>query len=196
MIVVERLIDVGERLRLHALARIHHQERALAGCQAAVDFVGKVHVAGRVDQVEDVVLAVLGAITQPDRLGFDGDAALALDIHGIEHLLAADHLPFGEAAGELDQPIRKGGLAMVDMGDDGKIADIVDGHGGHGPHVATRGRGGKCMVRRRAPRGLDLDRKPCRPNPSRRHLSAAAARYCVCGCSSSFCTRQLAVSAA
>ena len=30
-VVVDRLVDVGERLRLHALAGVHHQHRALAG---------------------------------------------------------------------------------------------------------------------------------------------------------------------
>ena len=61
VVVVERLVDVGERLRLDALAGVDHQERALAGGERAVDLVGEVDVAGRVDQVEDVVLAVLGA---------------------------------------------------------------------------------------------------------------------------------------
>ena len=49
-------------------------------------------MAGRVDQVEDVILAVAGAVFEPHRLRLDGDAALALDVHGIEHLLAPDHL--------------------------------------------------------------------------------------------------------
>ena len=89
VIVVERLVDVGERLRLDALARVDHQERALAGGEAAVDLVGEVDMAGRVDQVEDVVLAVARAVVEPHGLRLDGDAALALDVHGIEHLI--DH---------------------------------------------------------------------------------------------------------
>ncbi len=84
---VERVIDVGERLRLDALARIHHQQRAFAGRERARNFVGEVDMAGRVDQIEDVGLAVLGRVGQPHRLRLDRDAALALDIHGIEHLL-------------------------------------------------------------------------------------------------------------
>ncbi len=96
-IVVERLIDVGERLRLDALAGVDHQQRALAGRQRPRDFVGEVDMAGRVHQVEDVILAVLGAVVQPHRLRLDGDAALALDIHGIEHLLLARHFAIGQA---------------------------------------------------------------------------------------------------
>ena len=86
---VERLIDVGERLRLDALAGVDHQQRAFAGRQRARDLVGEVDMAGRVHQVEDVGLAVLGLVVQPHGLRLDGDAALALDIHRIEHLLLA-----------------------------------------------------------------------------------------------------------
>ena len=83
VVVVDRLVDVGERLRLDALAGVDHQERALAGGERAVDLVGEVDVAGRVDQVEDVVLAVARAVVEPHGLRLDGDAALALDIHRI-----------------------------------------------------------------------------------------------------------------
>ena len=86
------------------------------------DFVGEVDVAGGVDEVEDIGLAVLRLVGQPDGLGLDGDAALALDIHRIEHLLL--HLAQFEPAGGLDQAIGQGGFAMVDMGDDGEIADV------------------------------------------------------------------------
>jgi hypothetical protein len=34
------------------------------------------------------------------------------------------HVPEADGAGELDQPVGQGGLAMVDMGDDGEIADF------------------------------------------------------------------------
>ena len=84
---MQRQIGVGERLRLHALRRIHHQQRAFARLQAARDFVGEIDVAGRVDQVELIDLAVLGLVIQAHGVGFDGDAALALQVHGVEHLL-------------------------------------------------------------------------------------------------------------
>ncbi len=55
-IIVERLIDVRERLGFDALRGVHHQKRAFARGEAAADFVGEIDVAGRVDQVEDVGL--------------------------------------------------------------------------------------------------------------------------------------------
>ena len=81
VVVVDRLVDVGERLRLDALAGVDHQQRALAGGEAAVDLIGEIDMAGRVDQVEHVVLAVARPVIEPHGLRLDGDAALALDIH-------------------------------------------------------------------------------------------------------------------
>ena len=122
MIVVERLVDVGERLGLDALRGVDDEERALAGGKRAVHLIGEIDMAGRVDEVELVGLAVLGLVGEAHGLRLDGDAALALDIHGIEHLLL--HLAEIEAAGQLDQPVGQRRLSMVDMGDDGEIADV------------------------------------------------------------------------
>ena len=84
-------VGVGERLRLDALARVDDQERPLAGGERSRDLVGEVHVAGGVDEVEHVVLAVLRLVVEPDRVLLDRDAALALEVHGVEELLG--HLP-------------------------------------------------------------------------------------------------------
>ena len=123
VIVVERLVDVGERLRLHALAGIHHQQGAFARGEAAAHLIGEVHMAGRVHQVQLIQLAVLGAIIQADGLRLDGDPALLLDLHIIENLRLAGHFALGHAAARLDKPVGERRFAVVDMGDDGKIAD-------------------------------------------------------------------------
>ena len=52
MVMLDRLIDVGERLRLDALRGIDHQQRALARGEAAAHFIGEVDMARRVHQVE------------------------------------------------------------------------------------------------------------------------------------------------
>ena len=54
----EREVDVGERLGLDALGGVDDEDGALAGLQAAADLVAEVDVAGRVDEVEAVGLAV------------------------------------------------------------------------------------------------------------------------------------------
>ena len=122
MVVVERLIDIGESLRLDALARIDHQQRAFAGGEAPVDLIGEIDMPRRVDQVQLVGHAVAGAVIEPHGLRLDGDAALPLDIHRIEHLLL--HLPRAQAAAKLDQPVGERRFAVIDMGDDGEVADM------------------------------------------------------------------------
>ena len=57
-IVLVGQVDVGERLRLDALRGVHDQQRALAGGERAGDLVGEVDMAGRVDQVELILLPV------------------------------------------------------------------------------------------------------------------------------------------
>ena len=57
------------------------------------------------------------------RLQLDRDAALALEIHLVEELLL--HLAHLHGLGQLQQTIGQRGLAMVDMGDDAEIADVV-----------------------------------------------------------------------
>ena len=85
-VVLDREVGVGERLRLDALRGVDQQQRALARGQRPRDLVAEVDVAGRVDQVEDVLLAVRRRVVQADRVRLDGDAALALEVHGVEHL--------------------------------------------------------------------------------------------------------------
>ena len=121
VVMLDRLVDVCERLRFHALRRIHHQQRAFARGKAAAHFIGEVDVARRVHQVQLIGLAVLGLVIKAHGLRLDGDAALLLDVHVVEHLLG--HFTLGKAAGVLDQTIRQRRLAVVDMGDDGEIAD-------------------------------------------------------------------------
>ncbi len=133
-VVVERLVDVGERLRLHALARVDDEDRALAGGEAARYLVGEVDVARRVHQVELIGLAVLGLVIEAHGLRLDGDAALALDVHRIEHLLL--HLARRGAAAQLDKPVRQRRFSVVDVGDDGEVAN--KGGVGHGRLDSTR----------------------------------------------------------
>ena len=66
---VDRLVDVGEGLGLDALGGVDDEERALDGAHRAGDLVGEVDVAGGVDEVEDVELAVLGACIRGGRSG-------------------------------------------------------------------------------------------------------------------------------
>ena len=79
--VLDREVGVGQRLRLDALRRVDEQQRAFARGERARHLVAEVDVARRVDQVEDVGLAVVGRVVEPDRVRLDRDAALALEVH-------------------------------------------------------------------------------------------------------------------
>ena len=56
-------------------------------------------------------------------MGLDGDAALALKVHGVEDL--GLHLARGQRAGELEEPVGESGLAVVDVRDDREVADVT-----------------------------------------------------------------------
>lgn len=75
-------VEVGHGLGLDALRGVDEEEGAAAAGVGAGDFGTEVDVAGRVDEVEEVVFAFV----LPDHgagLGFDGDASLTFDVEFI-----------------------------------------------------------------------------------------------------------------
>ena len=141
-IVPRRQKRVGHRLRFHALAGVHHQQRAFAGRKRPRNFVGKIHVPRRIDQVQPVFVAVPRLVVQPNALGLDGDAALALQIHRVEHLRG--HLALAQRAGQFQQAVGQRRLAVVDVRNDAEISDVLGIHGlfsgGAAPVAAMRRR--------------------------------------------------------
>ena len=111
-------LEQFQRARLDALGAVDHHDGEVDGRQRAVGVVGKVLVARRVEQVEDVV-----AILEGHHRGDDRDAALALDLHPVRAGLDAILLGL-DLAGELDgaaeqqQLFRQRRLAGVRVGDD------------------------------------------------------------------------------
>ena len=138
--LLDRRVAVRDALRLDALRRIDHQQRAFAGGQRAGDFVGEIDVPGRVDHVQLVGLAVAGLVAQRHALRLDRDAALALQVHGVEHL--GLHLALFQPAAQLDEAVGERGLAVIDVRDDGKVADqLHQGAGGLAAAADYSGRG-------------------------------------------------------
>ena len=132
-IVVQGQIGVRERLRFNALRGVHHQQRALARLQAARHFVSEIDVTRRVDQIQLVQFAVVGAVIEADRVRFDGDAALAFQVHRIENL--RHHLALRQRASGLEQAVGERRLAVVDVRDDRKIPDESWIHAAEGPKL-------------------------------------------------------------
>ena len=113
---------MGHRLGLDPLRGIHHQQRALARRQTAANFVGKVHVPWRIDEIEFVGLAVPSVVLHGHRMCFDRDAAFALQVHVVQHLVAP--IPQGHRFRQLQQPVGERCLAVVNVGNDAEIADV------------------------------------------------------------------------
>ena len=77
----------------------------------------------RIDQVQVINLAILRLVLQRSRLGLDGDTALFLDIHRVEYL--GLHFAVGQAATQMDDAISERRLAVIDVGDDGEITNVI-----------------------------------------------------------------------
>jgi hypothetical protein len=86
-------------------------------------------VARRVNQVELIRLAILRLIHHAHGMGFDGDAALALQVHVVENL--GLHLALADGAGEFEQAVAQRRLSVVDVGDDGEVSDESGFHCRH-----------------------------------------------------------------
>jgi hypothetical protein len=89
MVVLDRLVHVGQRLRLDALAGVHDQQRPLARRQTSRNFIREVDVTRRIHEVQRIALPI-----QPHRLRLDRDPPLLLDVHVIKDL--AGHLALGQ----------------------------------------------------------------------------------------------------
>ena len=119
-VIVDGLISICQRLRLHALRGVDDEQSAFAGRKRPRDFVAEVDMPGRIDQVEDVVFAVLGFVVHAHGNGLDRDPAFALDIHVVEDLLF--HVAFCDRASHFQKTVSNRRLAMVDVRDNREIA--------------------------------------------------------------------------
>ena len=73
------------------------------------------------DKIKLIALTIIGILIERDASGLDGNAALALDNSGVKKLII--HLPFFQPPTVLNETIGKRRFTMIDMGNDGKIAD-------------------------------------------------------------------------
>ncbi len=93
-VMVESKVDVGQRLRLNPLRRIHYQDRAVTGRKAAGYLIVKVDMAGGINQVKNILFPILGPVYNTDSLRLDRNPALPLQIHVVQHLRL--HLAAGQ----------------------------------------------------------------------------------------------------
>ena len=103
--MIQRQIDIGQSLSLHTLSRIHYQNGSVTGRKTPGHLIIKIHMSGRVNQIENVLFSVLRFVYNADRLGFDRDSTLSLQIHIIQYLSL--HFPAGQCPCPLYNTIRK-----------------------------------------------------------------------------------------
>ena len=118
----QRLAEHEFGLRQHALGGVDQDDGAVDHVQDALDLAAEIGVAGGVDDVDAHVV--------PDHrgdFGQNGDAALFFQVVAVQRALG-HRLVGGIGAGLLQQLVGQGGFAMVDVGDDGDIADFRRGH--------------------------------------------------------------------
>ncbi len=121
-VAVDRQMDVGQSLRLDPLDGVDDEKGPFAGGERAGHFVGEIDVAGGVDQVDLIGVAVLRLVIHGDGAGFDRDAPFPFQFHIVEILRL--HFAGFDRVGQLEQTVGQGRFPMVDVGDDGKIADV------------------------------------------------------------------------
>src|SRR5690606_42055734 len=64
-----------------------------------------------------------GGVVEGNALRFDGNTALAFDVHGGQHLSL--HFTVTKTATDLNKTVWQGGFAVVNMGDDGEVTNVV-----------------------------------------------------------------------
>ena len=116
---LQRPCQDGARLGHGAFDGVDQQQAAVGHVEHPLHLAAEIGVAGRVDDVD-----LYPRVGDRGVLGEDGDAALALQIVGVE-----DEASRGGGVAEdvrlLEQTVDEGRLAVVDVGDDGDVAQVV-----------------------------------------------------------------------
>ena len=124
-IVFHGQIQVGQGLRLNPLGCIDQEQCAFAGGKGAGNLITEINMTWGINEVQRVGFAVIGLERQADSLRFDGNATLPFYIHGIEHLILKFAISHNLA--ELNHPVGQGGFAVINMGNNAKISNILHG---------------------------------------------------------------------
>ena len=113
-------IEVADSLGLHTLCGIHHQQSAFASGNASAHLVTEVHMSRSIDEIERI-LPIGTLVIHLYGMTLDGDTALALQIHVVEHL------PLGhfDGVGVFQQTVSQSALAVVDVGNDAEVPNML-----------------------------------------------------------------------
>ena len=121
-VVFVGLTPDGLGLRLDALVAVKHAYGAVEHAKRTLDFDGEVDVAGRVDDVEPLVLPEGGR-----RGRRDGDAALLLLLHPVHGRSAVVHFAdLMRLAGIVEDALGRRRLPGINVGHDAEVTIVLD----------------------------------------------------------------------
>ena len=116
---VQGLVQHEPRLRHAALEGIHQEEDTVRHVQDTLHLTAEIAMAGSVDNVDFHALVRNGHILREN-----GDAPLAFQVVVVQDEVPEVLGPTDEI-GLVDHPVHEGGLAVVHMGNDGDIPNIL-----------------------------------------------------------------------
>jgi hypothetical protein len=137
--VGQRLADDEARLGHHAFDRVDQQQHAVHHPEHALHLGAEVRVAGGIDQMDPHTFDFDRSV-----LGQDRDAALALEVFAVQHAVGHD-LVGAEHARLAQEAVHERRLSVVDVRDDGNVADVLarlEHRGEQGSEPAGRRAGG------------------------------------------------------
>ena len=121
-VLLQSLLQHKTGLGHAALGGIHQQQNTVDHLQHALHLAAKVGMARSIDNIDLDTLVGAGAV-----LGQNGNATLTLDIAAVHDALSHD-LIIAECAALTQHCVHQGGLAVVNVSDNGNVAQIVTNH--------------------------------------------------------------------
>src|SRR5699024_8013676 len=116
---LQRLGEDEAGLGHGALGSVHQQDDAVDHLQNALDFAAEVRVARGVDHVDLHIFIANGSV-----FGQNRDAALPLQVAGV-HDTVHNLLVFPVGAALLEHFIDQSGFAVVNVGNDGYVSQLL-----------------------------------------------------------------------
>jgi len=121
--MLQGLAQHEARLGHHTFDCVHQQKHRVHHAEYALDLPTEVCVAGGIDELDRGAFEL-----DRSRLRRDRDAAFPLEIVRV-HYAFDDDLVLAKRTGKSQHGIDEGRLAVIDVGDDGEVSQIVSGSG-------------------------------------------------------------------
>ena len=122
-VMLDGKIGVCQSLCFNTLGSIHNQQRTFAGSQRTGYLVVKVDMSRGVDEVKFIGVPIFCFVFNLNGAGFDGDAAFPFQVHVVQKLIF--HFTQGDRLCLFQNSVGKGRLAVVNVGNDAEISNVV-----------------------------------------------------------------------